>query len=72
MGNRERVPCDRCGGTGSQELSRESCCGNLTASGDCRAYCAIPEFYYEECGECGGEGSHEIAQAIEAEKGGDK
>lgn len=49
--------CDDCGGTGMQRRLVPKCCGNLTKSGDCRAYCAVPEEIEEQCLACGGRGS---------------
>jgi hypothetical protein len=50
------VDCPNCGGAGCTIGVRPTCCGNLSASGDCRGGCAVPEEYQEQCELCGGGG----------------
>lgn len=58
MSDETNAACPYCGGQGWVEVEkvRPVCCGRLSPSGSCRADCAIPEQYQEQCGACGGSG----------------
>lgn len=52
----EAAPCPDCHGAGFTISLHPTCCGNFTGSGECRAWCAVPDECQEPCDGCLGTG----------------